>query len=120
MILDPITTLSLLGGVSGAAGSMSWIAWRRAHKGRAASSVGRAGICDVIKSLIEGNTQVSLERERRLTRIETLKQLNGLSTGVSIVESAGDARLAVDSVVRAPEAHCWDMSCRSGTRCREA
>lgn len=111
MILHLITTLSLLGGASGTASLMSWIAWRRARRDRMTCSVSRTGICDVIKAFIDGNTRVALERERRLTRIETLKQLNSLPTGVSIVESVG---LAAHFAIRAPEARHQDVSRRSG------
>lgn len=68
---DLAITMSLLTAIGAAT---TWMAHRRCHQG----TRNRVGIWDVVKTWVEGRTRIAMERERRITTLETL---NLITTG---------------------------------------
>jgi hypothetical protein len=112
VVLDLIATFSLFSAAHGAVSTVSWVARRRLSKDGATS--GSTGLWDVVKASVDGKTQVALERERRLTRIETLNHLNNIpARGSSLNHASGVSSGTCFAVgARGPDQARW--SCHGG------
>jgi hypothetical protein len=89
VINDLVVTLGLLGAGAAATGVSTWVNGRRHQR----ADHRRCGLWDVIKTWIEGRVRIALERERRATRVETLRLLTNLPHDVSIIERADGGQL---------------------------
>jgi hypothetical protein len=80
-----VTALGLAVGLVGAS-TATWKFTRRRLPQPLSTGAGSTGMWDVIRSWIEGKAQIALERERRATRLATLRQVSDLPPGASITE----------------------------------
>ncbi|MFD5093683.1 hypothetical protein ACFWMR_23985 [Amycolatopsis thailandensis] len=76
MVFHDLTViLSLFGGAGAATGFTAWMT--RRHGGR--TNLRTVGVWDVLKAWVEGKNRATMERERRVTRLETIKLIATMS-----------------------------------------
>lgn len=108
MPTELLTALGLVLGLGSLGTVIRQIARRRtSRRCTTAAEAEKTGMWDVLRSWVEGKAQIALERERRSTRVATLRQINSLPPGASITEVSGPG---TSVVIRVPASY----------RCHEA